>query len=127
MYQHSLIENAGGENVAKEVEDTYWAEVSYEQVLTWNPEYIIIASDAAYGVEDVMADQNLAACDAVKNGNVYKLPNITEPLDSPVPASFLGTLSIAQKLHPDVYSIEQYEETFEEFYETFYQFTIEKK
>ena len=127
MYQHSLIENAGGENVAKEVEDTYWAEVSYEQVLTWNPEYIIIASDAAYGVEDVMADQNLAACDAVKNGNVYKLPNITEPLDSPVPASFLGTLYIAQELHPDVYTIEQYEETFEEFYKTFYQFTIEKK
>ena len=33
----------------------------------------------------------------------------------------------AQELHPDVYTIEQYEETFEEFYETFYQFTIEKK
>ena len=127
MYQHSLIENAGGENVAKEVEDTYWAEVSYEQILTWNPEYIIIASDAAYGVEEVVADKNLATCDAVKNGNVYKLPNVTEPLDSPVPASFLGTLYVAQVLHPDIYTAEQFEETFEEFYETFYQFTLEKK
>lgn len=127
MYQHSLIENAGGENVAKDVEDTYWAEVSYEQVLTWNPEYIILAADAAYGVEDVLNDKNLASCEAVLNGNVYKLPNITEPLDSPVPASLLGTLYVAQVLHPDLYTIEEYEETFEEFYETFYQFTIEKK
>lgn len=127
MYQNSLIENAGGENVAAEVEDTYWAEVSYEQVLTWNPEYIILAADAAYSVEDVLNDKNLATCEAVKNGNVYKLPNTTEPLDSPVPASLLGTLYVVQVLHPDLYSVEQFEETFEEFYETFYQFTLEKK
>ena len=127
MYQHSLIENAGGENVAKDVEDTYWAEVSYEQVLTWNPEYIILAADAAYDVEDVLNDKNLASCKAVKKGNVYKLPNITEPLDSPVPASLLGTLYVAQVLHPELYTVEQFEETFAEFYETFYQFTIEKK
>ena len=127
MYQHSLIENAGGENVAKDVEDTYWAEVSYEQVLTWNPEYIILAADAAYGVEDVLKDKNLMDCEAVKNGNVYKLPNITEPLDSPVPASLLGTLYVAQVLHPELYTVEQFEETFAEFYETFYQFTLENK
>lgn len=127
MYQHSLIENAGGENVAKEVEDTYWAEVSYEQVLTWNPEYIILAADAAYSVEDVLKDENLAECDAVKKGNVYQLPNITEPLDSPVPASLLGTLYVAQVLHPELYTVEQFDETFKEFYETFYQFTIENK
>ena len=127
MYQHSLIENAGGENVAADIEDTYWAEVSYEQVLTWNPEYIILAADAAYEVEDVLKDKNLVSCEAVKNGNVYKLPNITEPLDSPVPASLLGTLYVAQVLHPDLYTIEQFEETFEDFYETFYQFTLEEK
>ena len=115
------------QNVAKEVEDTYWAEVSYEQVLAWNPEYIILAADAAYSVEDVLQDENLKACEAVKNGNVYKLPNITEPLDSPVPASLLGTLYVAQVLHPDIYTAEQFEETFEEFYETFYQFKVEKK
>ena len=127
MYQHSLIENAGGENVAAEIEDTYWAEVSYEQILTWNPEYMILAADAAYSVEDVLNDQNLAACEAVKKGNVYQIPNRTEPLDSPVPASLLGTLYVANVLHPDEYSVERFEETFEEFYQTFYQFTIEEK
>lgn len=127
MYQHSLIENAGGENAAADIEDTYWAEVSYEQVLAWDPEYIILAADAAYEAEDVLKDKNLVSCEAVKNGNVYKLPNITEPLDSPVPASLLGTLYVAQVLHPDLYTIEQFEETFKDFYKTFYQFTLEEK
>lgn len=126
MYQHQLIQNAGGENVAAEITDTYWAEVSYEQVLKWNPEYIIIAADASYTVEDVKNDKNLISCEAVKNGNIYKLPNITEPLDSPVPGSFLGTLYIANVLHPESYSTDQFEAIFEEFYEIFYQFTVEK-
>ena len=46
MYQNYMIENAGGLNAAASVEDTYWAEVSYEQVLDWDPDYIILASDA---------------------------------------------------------------------------------
>ena len=37
MYQNYMIENAGGLNAAASVEDTYWAEVSYEQVLDWDP------------------------------------------------------------------------------------------
>jgi len=127
MYQNSLIENAGGENVAADVTDTYWAEVSYEQILAWNPEYIILAADTNYTIEDVLNDKNLAECDAIMKKHVYQIPNITEPLDSPVPGSFLGTLYMAHILHPDSYSVNQYEAAFEEFYETFYHFTLEKK
>ena len=127
MYQNTLIENAGAVNVAADIEDTYWAEVSYEQILTWNPEYIFIAADAGYGVEEVFADENLASCDAVKNKKVYKLPNITEPVDSPVPASFLGSLYMANVIRPEIYSWEQYEEAFVQFYENFYQFKPELK
>ena len=125
MYQHSLIENAGGENVAKDVEDTYWAEVSYEQVLTWNPEYIILAADAKYTVEDVLADVNLQGCTAVKEGHVYKLPREIECWDSPVPGSVLGSLWLASVLHGDVYPAAEYEAAVTEFYETFYGFTPE--
>ena len=125
MYQHCLIENAGGSNVALELSDTYWAEVSYEQLLTWNPEYIIIAADANYDVEDVLENKNIASCDAIKNKKVYKIPNVTEPLDSPVPGSFLGTLYIANILHPEQYEESSFEDTFKEFYEKYYHFTIE--
>lgn len=38
MFQDLLIRNAGAENVASEITDTYWATVSYEQLLAWNPD-----------------------------------------------------------------------------------------
>lgn len=66
MYQSSIIELAGGKNAADSITDTYWAEISYEQLLAWDPSYIIIASDAEYTVYDVMNDPNLAECTAVK-------------------------------------------------------------
>lgn len=123
MYQNSLIENAGGKNVASEISDASWAEVSYEQLLAWNPEYIILAADAKFSVESVLEDGNLAECDAVKNGNVYQMPNEIESWDSPVPGSVLGSLWLASILHQEEYSQSMYEESVEEFYTTFYEFS----
>ena len=125
MYQHTLLTNAGAENAAKEITDTYWVEVSYEQLLAWNPEAIVIAADADYTAEDVLADTVLAGCTAVQNGAVIQIPGSIESWDSPVPASFLGSLYIASQLHPDLYSHENYAEAAVEFYETFYGFTPE--
>ena len=125
MYQHNLIANGGGRNVAEELTDTYWAEISYEQLLAWDPEVIILAADASYSVEDVLNDKVLADCTAVKNGAVYRLPNEIECWDSPVPASVLGSLWLASVLHEEAYPMEQYEAAVKEFYETFYNFTPE--
>lgn len=123
MYQDTLINNAGGKNVAADITDSYWSEVSYEQILAWNPEYIIIAADAAYSEEDVCNDANLADCQAVKNKHVYKLPNDIEAWDSPVPASFLGSIFIASKLHSDKVTDDYYKLCVTEFYKNFYGFT----
>lgn len=87
MYQNYMIENAGGLNAAASVEDTYWAEVSYEQVLDWDPDYIILASDADYDVDSVLNDAALADCTAVREGHVYQLPHAIEAVDSPCPAA----------------------------------------
>ena len=75
MYQTDLIALAGGYNVASEIEDSYWVDISYEQVLAWDPEYIILTSDADYTVEDVLNNENLVSCKAVVNGNVYQMPS----------------------------------------------------
>lgn len=123
MYQHSMIVNAMGKNVAEDLTDTYWAEVSYEQVLAWDPEYIILAADAKYTVDDVLNDVNLQGCTAVKEKRVYQLPKDIECWDSPVPGSILGNLWLASILHPEAFSVETYEESVTEFYETFYGFT----
>lgn len=120
MYQSGLIELASGKNAASEITDTYWAEISYEQLLAWDPSYIILASDAEYTPEDVLNDENLKECTAVKNGNVYAIPGDIEALDSPVPGGILASIWLAGILHPDQVSADMYTEEKAAFYETFY-------
>ena len=122
MYRNSLIEQAGGTNAALELSDAYWAEISYEQLIDWNPEYIILAAEADYTVDMVLSDPQLAECTAVKNGQVYQIPGHIEAWDSPVPGSACGTLWLASVLHPQVYSSGQYRQAVEDFYEEFYGF-----
>lgn len=123
MYQSDLIVRAGGINVAAEIEDSYWVDISYEQLLAWDPDYIILASDASYTAEDVLADENLKDCTAVKNGNVYHLPADVESWDSPVPSGFLGSWWVASVLHGDLVTEEDRDAVINEFYDTFYGFT----
>lgn len=120
MYQSSIIELAGGKNAADSITDTYWAEISYEQLLAWDPSYIIIASDAEYTVDDVMNDPNLAECTAVKNSHVYAIPGDVEALDSPVPAGILASVWLAGILHPDQVPTDTYTTEMTNYYETFY-------
>ncbi len=123
MYQSSLITLAGGQNAAAEITDAYWAEVSYEQVLAWDPEYIILASDAEYTVEDVLSDKNLSGCAAVAEGNVYQMPGDAEAWDSPVPSGILGAVWLASVLHPEQVTEDAWLEAANGYYETFYDFT----
>lgn len=125
MYQSTLIENAGGVNAASDITDTYWADTSYEQILSWNPDYIVLAADADYDVDSVLNDSALADCTAVKEGHIAQIPSDIEALDSPVPASFLGSYYVASILHPDVVTEDDFKTTEKNFYETFYGFTPE--
>jgi len=120
-----MIELAGGKNAAEEITDTYWAEISYEQLLAWDPAYIILASDADYTVDDVLNDENLKDCTAVKNGQVYQIPGDVEALDSPVPASILASVWLAGILHPEQVPADTYTTESNTYYETFYGISFE--
>ncbi|MBE5814697.1 MAG: ABC transporter substrate-binding protein [Clostridiales bacterium] len=123
MYQSDMIRLAGGTNAAAAITDPYWVEISYEQLLGWDPAYIILASDATYTVEDVLADPALAGAAAVTNGHVYQLPSKAEAWDSPVPSGILGAVWLANVLHPELFSEADTAALIDEYYETFYQFT----
>ena len=123
MYQSDMIRMAGGVNAAAEITDTYWAEISYEQLLAWDPDYIVLASDADYTVDDVLADQNLADCAAVVNGCVYQIPGDAEAWDSPVPSGILGAVWLSSILHPEECPEADSMAVNDEYYETFYGFT----
>ena len=122
MYQADMIAMAGGVNAAKDIDSADWADISYEQLLLWDPDYIVIASDSGCTVEDVLSDPNLADCKAVKNAKVYKLPSKAESWDSPIPGGILGAIWVASVLHPDCVSTSECDEVIETFYERFYGF-----
>lgn len=120
MYQSYQMEMAGGENVAKDIEENYWAEISYEQLITYNPDVIVIVSDAKYTKEDLLKDEKLASLNAVKNARIYQMPGNFEAWDSPLPASVLGTLWMTSRLHEDIYTQEQLNVDIKEFYQKFF-------
>ena len=123
MYQADLIRMAGGVNAAAELTDSYWASVSYEQLLAWDPDVIVLPSDASYTVEDVLNDPALAGCKAIESGSVLQIPGDAEAWDSPVPSGILGAVWLASALHPDECPAEEASAVIDSFYETFYGFT----
>lgn len=124
MYQNTMLTLAGGENVAAEITDGSWAEISYEQLLAWNPEVIILAADASYTVDDVIGDPILAEVSAVKDEKVYAMPSAPEAWDSPVPGTVLGSLWIVSKLYPERYSEAEFLEDAKAFYTRFFDFEL---
>ena len=123
MYQADMIRMAGGVNAAAELTDSYWANISYEQLLAWDPDFIVLASDAGYTVEDVLNDPNLAGCKAVEQGKVLQIPGDAEAWDSPAPSGILGAVWLASALHPDECPPEEAAAVIDAFYEEFYGFT----
>lgn len=123
MYQSSLIDLAGGVNVGDALEGDYWTEVSYETILTYNPDVIVIPSGADYTADDILNDAQLSALTAVQNGAVYEMPSRLEEWDSPIPSGILGAMWMTSVLHPQLYSAETFAAEATAFYENFYGFT----
>lgn len=126
MYQADLIRRAGGVNAASGLEGDYWTEVSYEDILTMNPDVIVVPSGASYNVEEVMGDTQLQEVTAVKEGAVYQMPKGLEEWDDPVPSGILGVRWLCSILHEDAYPMETMREDAARFYDRFYGFTPEE-
>jgi len=123
MYQSSLIDIAGGINAGADLEGDYWTEVSYETILVYDPDVIVIPSGADYTADDIANDAQLSSLTAVQNGAVYTMPSGIEEWDSPIPSGILGAMWLTSVLHPDCYPADAFIEEATAFYETFYGFT----
>lgn len=126
MYQNTLITNAGGINVAKDIEDTYWSKISYEQLINYNPDVIIGAAGASYTVDEIKGDDKLKELNAIKNDEVYVIPNSFELWDSPIPSGIIGTMWLTSVLHQEVYPFDEFKEDVYEFYKEFYDIEINR-
>jgi len=127
MYQNSVIEKAGGVNVAKDLADDQWAKISYEQLLKYNPDMIVIIPEAEFTKEDVLKDPQLANLNAVKNKAVYEMPSDFEAWDSPVPSCVLGSMWLASIIDEEGYSFDDFKGDAASFYKEFYNVDIDKE
>lgn len=122
MYQTEIIESAGGISVSAELSG-YWNDVNLEQVVIWDPELIIIPPYGGAKVETITESQEWQIIDSVAFGQVFRMPKLVAPWDTPAPDSVLGIVWLAELLHPEIVELTCAAET-NFFYNTFYNYAI---
>ena len=125
MYQNSVIETAGGVNAASDLTDKGWANISYDQLIAYNPDILVIIPEADFTKEDVMKDGQLAEINAVKNAQVYEMPEDFEAWDSPVPSGILGCMWLSSIINEDKYPFDTFAGEAADFYKEFYHTDID--
>ena len=120
MYQREMVEIAGGQCVSAPLEGRTWTDISIEQLLEWDPEYIFVVNYAEYSIDGLMNEEALKDLKAVKNNNVYMIPSKIEAWDYPQPSSVLGLYWMAGILHPDIIEADRYIKEGIAFYKNIY-------
>lgn len=123
---HAETLNLVAKNVA-EIEDVVSSgagnEVDMEQLMLWNPEYIVFAPDSVYS--QVGSDQAWQQLDAVKNGNYVQTP--TGPygwLQSPPSVQrYLGLMWLTSLLYPE-YCDYDIKTEIQQYYKLFYDYDL---
>ena len=121
-YQHYMIGNAGGRNIAGEFTGG-WNDVSLEQLYTWDPDVILFAPYSQISVDELQNDPSWQKLTAVKEKKVYRMPKFIASWDVPTPESVLGMMWLAEKLYPDMVDF-AIEDEMRSFYEMFYNYEI---
>ncbi|WP_245428807.1 ABC transporter substrate-binding protein [Rhodoplanes elegans] len=98
-YLDVVITTAGGRNAAAEIGGS--RTVTLEQVLTWNPDVILLGNFDTAMPADLYGDPRLQSLAAVKARRVYKVPLGGYRWDPPSHESALTWTWLAGLLHPD--------------------------
>jgi iron complex transport system substrate-binding protein len=124
MYQNTIIELAGGVNVAQELTSGSWDQISVEQLQLYAPEIIFIANGADYTADDLYTNVQLKGIPAVESKQVYAFPSSQDAWDVPSASSILGIMWAANKMNPGVYPESKMASEVESFYGTFYKTAV---
>lgn len=101
MFQHSLVERAGGTSVTAN-DPGGKILVSVEELIARDPEVIILPAYCADTPETVAAELKFKDLSAVRSGRVHTMPAYLSSWDMPVPESLLGMLWLAAKVRPEL-------------------------
>ncbi|VUT24609.1 MAG: Cobalamin-binding protein precursor [Candidatus Methanolliviera sp. GoM_asphalt] len=119
-----MLELCGGINVAADVIGGLYSEITIEQLISWNPDIILVNSFCSSDTkDDILSNPRLASIKAVKNKQVFQIPDYISCWYIGVPESLLGMEWTLYKLHPEKINF-QMEEEVKEFYSKFYGYDI---
>ena len=94
-----LITLAAGENIASAVEG--WTEFSIEELITSDPDMIILGDYPWVSPEDVMAREGWGTLRAIQNGSIY--PINVDLVSRAGPRIFDGLEELAKIIHPELF------------------------
>jgi len=122
FYQTYLTELAGAESVSKNLKGGKVA-VSAEQLLLWNPDYIVLTSYCSDSVSDVLNNPKLKDLKAIKSKRVFRMPSYILAYDLPAPESILGIMWLSNAIYPQIVNFDIAKEA-KDFYQKVYNFNI---
>jgi iron complex transport system substrate-binding protein len=124
MLQSRVLEGAGAHNVAQSLKG-FWAAVSPEQIVAWNPDVIFLGSGLdSYGVNEMLANTQLQGVKAVRNKRIYVFPSNVGWWDYPAPHCVLGTVWTAKILYPEQFADINIKKIADEFYKKYMGYTF---
>lgn len=124
MLQSVMVEAVGGINVASGLKG-FWAEVSPEQIVVWNPDYILMGSSFGPGMDvEIYRNPAFQTVNAVRNKKVFVVPSNIGWWDFPLPHATIGMLWMAKTIQPVVFSDIDMLATANEFYRRSLGFTF---
>jgi iron complex transport system substrate-binding protein len=125
-----VITAAGGTAVSANLEGSSRTQINYEQLMSWNPEYIFLDHGGMNGAqnvlqmkEDVMTDSRYQSVVAVKNSDVYVVPSGVFYWDMGL-QKILLVMQMAKTLHPEEFQSLDMKNELKTFYQKFYDYSL---
>ncbi|MEC0182846.1 ABC transporter substrate-binding protein [Paenibacillus peoriae] len=119
------VSMAGGINVAKDAfSDRFYNEVSAEEIVGWNPDYVFQFQVGSAGeqlttrFDEMKNDTRFKGMSVLDSGNFYIMPTGLSPWGGKMETA-LGVLTMAKTMYPDKFSDINISEVAQDFYSTF--------
>jgi iron complex transport system substrate-binding protein len=125
-----VIELAGGHLVSESLEGSSNIEVTAEQLISWNPDYVFVSHAGSSGnasaedaINEALGSGQFGNINAVKNDNIFATPEGVFFWDAGI-QKILYLVYIAKTIHPELFEDIDLKEYLVDFYQRFFDYNL---